>query len=98
MQNSKQNKVKTPTYDKQIGNLNRITGQIEGIKKMITSDRYCVDILTQLKAARSAIKSIENTILDAHLNYCVKNAIQEKDNEQTKLKIEEVLSLLKNFN
>ncbi len=55
-------------------NLPRLTcvsGQIEGIKKMITQGRTCSDILMQIRAVRSAMKSIECHILEKHLQHCV---------------------------
>ena len=60
-----------PDHIKQISRLNRVSGQLEGVKKMIEGQRYCPDILKQLKAARSAIKSLENSILETHLVNCV---------------------------
>ena len=50
---------KHPDHSTDIKRLNRIVGQIEGIKKMIEDKRYCQDILTQTKAASSALKSLE---------------------------------------
>jgi DNA-binding FrmR family transcriptional regulator len=51
--------------------LNRIAGQIEGIKKMVDEGRYCPEILSQLRAVRSAVKGIETEILRRHLSSCV---------------------------
>ena len=51
--------------------LNRISGQIEGIKKMIEEGRYCTDIISQLRAVRAAVKAVESNILQKHLQNCV---------------------------
>lgn len=56
-----------PSRGGQVPRLNRAMGQLEGIKGVISEGQYCVDILTQLKAARSAIKTIELSVLDAHM-------------------------------
>ncbi|MBR1910906.1 MAG: metal-sensing transcriptional repressor [Treponema sp.] len=52
--------------------LNRIEGQIRGLKKLIESDSYCTDILVQTSAARSALESFSNEVLGCHIRTCVK--------------------------
>jgi DNA-binding FrmR family transcriptional regulator len=51
--------------------INRISGQVSGIKKMVEEDRYCVDILTQISAARSALDALGVELLTSHLETCV---------------------------
>ena len=51
--------------------LNRIRGQIDGISKMVDEDKYCLDISAQLLAVSSAINSVNQEILSAHLRSCV---------------------------
>lgn len=82
-----------PDHSADIKRLNRIVGQLEGIKKMIQEKRYCTDILTQTKAATSALKSLEATILERHLNHCVSSAIESKNKNESQKKIEELLDL-----
>ena len=65
-------------------------GQLEGIIKMIDEDRYCLDISDQLMATRSLLKKTNNLILKNHIDHCVKNAIENGDND----KIEEVIKAL----
>lgn len=74
--------------------LNRIEGQIRGIKKMIEEDRYCNDILIQLLAVENSVKSLSNQILETHLYTCISNDI-EKGNLEV---IDELISLFKRFN
>ncbi len=77
-----------------INRVSRIEGQIRGIKKMITEDTYCNDILIQLSAIENSIKSLSNTILENHLYSCV-----SKDLERGNLDaIDELISLFKRFN
>lgn len=77
--------------------LNRVIGQIEGIQKMIDDHRYCVDILIQTRAAAAALKKIELTILQSHINHCVKSAFKENDPNQASKKIEELMKLLEKY-
>lgn len=77
-----------------INRLNRLEGQIKGIKKMVEEDRYCHDILIQLSAAQNSIKSLSNYVLENHLYGCVVNDL-EKGNLEI---IEELISLFKKFN
>ncbi len=60
-----------------IARLNRIEGQIRGIKQMTENGEYCIDILTQISAANSALKSVALLLLDDHLSHCVKQAVNE---------------------
>jgi CsoR family transcriptional regulator, copper-sensing transcriptional repressor len=75
--------------------VNKVEGQIRGIKKMIDEEKYCVDVLTQIKAARSALKSIELSVLEGHLNHCLMDAIDSKSKKGASKKVEEILTLLK---
>lgn len=86
-----------PSHDKQLSHLNRVSGQIEGIKKMIEEGRYCPEILTQLRAIRSAIKGIELRILDTHLSSCVTEACLSHDQNEQRKKIDEIRELIKRF-
>jgi len=83
-----------PNHESQIGRLNKIEGQVKGIKKMIIDRRYCVDLLTQLKAVKSAIHKVEQGILKTHIQSCLKNAITSGDDLSVQEKIDEVMSLL----
>ena len=74
--------------------INRIEGQLKGIKKMIESDTYCNDVLIQLSAAQNSLKSLSNHILENHLYSCVYNEL-EKGNIEI---IDELIGLFKRFN
>lgn len=79
----------------QLTRVNKIEGQVRGIGKMIDDQKYCVDILTQIKAVRSALKSLELSILETHLNHCVKSAVKSHSDKDVQLKIDEIIELLK---
>lgn len=61
--------------------LNRIEGQIRGIKRLIESDTYCDDVITQISASQAALNGVAKILLEAHMKECVVNRIQEGDME-----------------
>lgn len=73
--------------------LNRIGGQIAGIKRMVEEDRYCDDILIQLSAVDSAVKSLACLMLERHMHTCLIENI-EKGNYQV---VDEIVDLFKRF-
>ena len=56
-----------PSHKKELSSVKRIEGQLRGIAKMIEEEKYCVDILNQIKAVRKSIASVEGKILKTHL-------------------------------
>lgn len=73
--------------------LNRIIGQLNGVKGMIDDNRYCGDVLTQLAAAESGLRSVSRMLLEDHLETCVVEEIQAGNKEV----IDEVITLIKRF-
>ena len=71
--------------------LNRINGQVEGIKKMIDDNRYCADILIQISAVKKALESVGYIIMENHLQTCVTDEILEGNKEIT----HEIMDLFK---
>ena len=76
-----------------IGRLNRIAGQIGGVKKMVEDDKYCDDILIQLSAINKSIISLANTIVEKHMYSCVLTEIQAGNTQI----LSEVANLYKRF-
>ena len=76
-----------------IKHLNIINGQLNGVKQMIETDRYCEDVLIQLSAISSSVKSLASKILDEHLHTCVKENILKGNDEV----LDEITSLFKRF-
>ncbi|RZT85665.1 DNA-binding FrmR family transcriptional regulator [Pseudonocardia sediminis] len=60
-----------------IKRMRRIEGQVRGITKMIESDKYCIDILTQVSAVNKALEAVALGLLDEHLKHCVTDAVTE---------------------
>ena len=77
-----------------INRINRISGQLSAINKMVQNDEYCNDILMQLSAIENSVKSLSNNILEKHIYSCVSNDL-EKGNLEI---IDELVSLFKKFN
>ena len=73
--------------------LNRAIGQLNGVKTMVEEDRYCGDVLTQLAAAESAVRSVRRLVLQDHLETCVVERVQSGDTEV----IDELMTLLRQF-
>ncbi|NQZ02672.1 MAG: metal-sensitive transcriptional regulator [Bdellovibrionales bacterium] len=89
------NHKKGAPHHSEIAKLKRIEGQVRGVINMIEEERYCVDILTQLKAIKSAIGTVERNIVDDHLNHCVHSAISSSTKKQTDSVLAEIKLLLK---
>ncbi|HIE49599.1 MAG TPA: transcriptional regulator [Gammaproteobacteria bacterium] len=85
--------MKDTSHQNQIPNLRRIEGQIKGIQTMVEGNQYCIDILNQIKAAKSALSSVENKILNKHIEECIENSLSS--DKQLNDKIEELMKVLK---
>lgn len=77
--------------------LNRIEGQVKGIQKMVDEERYCVDILIQISAIRSAIDKVGTIILENHIKGCVAESIKHDDKEKTDITIKELMDTINKF-
>ena len=83
--------------DTLVKRLHRIEGQVRGVEKMVVDDRYCIDILTQIGAVTTALESLGLQILDEHVKHCVAGALASGDEEDARLKSEELLDAVKRF-
>jgi DNA-binding FrmR family transcriptional regulator len=86
--NVKQDKQKT------LDRLARLGGQVRGVARMVEEDRYCVDILTQTAAIRSALKGVERLVLENHAKHCVEEAIDSGNPQDQREKFNELIALL----
>jgi DNA-binding FrmR family transcriptional regulator len=73
--------------------LSRLQGQVGGIARMIEDERYCIDILTQIQAVKSALKKVEDEILKNHSAHCVTHAINSGDAKDARRKFDELIEL-----
>jgi CsoR family transcriptional regulator, copper-sensing transcriptional repressor len=74
--------------------LQRIEGQVRGIARMIEEDRYCIDVLTQIRAVRAALRGVEDEVLKDHVEHCVEGAIASGDAADQRRKVQELLTVL----
>ena len=86
-------------YDKEAlkKRLHRIEGQVRGIERMVEEDRYCIDILTQVGAVKTALESLAFEVLDDHVNHCVHDALASGDVAKATQKSEELLAAVHRF-
>ncbi|CEG29005.1 metal-sensitive transcriptional regulator [Bacillus sp. B-jedd] len=69
------------TKRKLVSRLNRIEGQIRGIKGLIEKDTYCDDVITQISATQAALNSVAKLLFEGHMKSCIVERIQEGDDE-----------------
>ncbi len=83
--------------EKTIARLKKIEGQIKGIQKMIHERRYCIDVINQLSAAESALRTVAEIILRNHLETCVHQAFVSPDPGEREEKISELIKVYRNI-
>ena len=71
--------------------INTAKGQLNGISKMIEEDRYCMDISNQIMATQAILQKVNEEILKAHMNHCVKEAFNNGNGEE---KVDEIINIL----
>jgi len=74
--------------------LNRVEGQVRGIARMIEEDRYCIDVLTQISAVRSALDAFALKLLRSHAYGCMQTAIRSGNGDAS---IDELLAVVEKF-
>jgi DNA-binding FrmR family transcriptional regulator len=79
---------------KLLNRLNRIEGQVRGITRMVEADRYCIDVLTQVRAVKAALSRVETEMLKSHLDHCIESAIVSGDADAQREKAAELIELL----
>jgi DNA-binding FrmR family transcriptional regulator len=74
-----------------------VEGQVRGIQRMVEEEKYCVDILIQLSAAKAALDRVSAIILKGHVESCVVDAVESGSEEQKAEKIEELMQIFSKF-
>ncbi len=80
-----------------IKRLHRIEGQVRGIERMIDEDRYCIDVLTQIAAVRTALEQVGARLLEGHVTHCIADAIASKDTRAASARSAEMLDAVQRF-
>ena len=78
----------------QLARLGRIEGQVRGVARMIEEERYCIDVLTQIRAVRAALDKVEQETLSDHLQHCVAHAFHAGSERERQTKIDELIAVL----
>lgn len=82
-----------PRHNDCLTRLSRIEGQVRGVAKMIEQERYCIDILTQLRAIRAALGKVETEVLKDHADHCIADAISSGSEVKQRKKFSELIDL-----
>lgn len=77
-----------------LNRLRRVEGQVRGLSGMLEDGRYCIDVLTQLRAVKAALTRVETIMLKDHLNHCIEHAIVSGDASDQRKKAAELIELL----
>ena len=77
--------------------LHRIEGQVRGIERMVDEDRYCIDILTQIAAVKTALEQVGARLLEDHVTHCVRDALASGDATAADEKTAELLTAVQRF-
>ncbi|MFA5950209.1 MAG: metal-sensitive transcriptional regulator [Hyphomicrobium sp.] len=86
--------MESETSDICLKRLSKIEGQVRGIAKMIDEKRYCIDVITQISAVRSALRRVEEAVLKDHVGHCVEHAIASGDKAEQRKKVAELMDVL----
>jgi DNA-binding FrmR family transcriptional regulator len=86
--------LKRNNKPKLINRLSRIEGQVRGVARMLEEDRYCIEVLTQIRAVRAALARVETEMLKDHLHHCIETAIVSGDVREQRVKASELIDLL----
>ncbi len=81
-----------PNHESQLARLNKIAGQLKGVRKMIEERRYCVDIISQIKAVTGALEQVQMGVLEKHVHHCVRESME--DGVELDTKVEELVRVL----
>ncbi|EDQ06485.1 Copper-sensing transcriptional repressor CsoR [Sulfitobacter indolifex] len=74
--------------------LARLEGQLRGVTRMVDENRYCVDVLVQTAAVRSALRAVERLVIEDHAKHCMEEAILSGDRDEQREKFRELVALL----
>ncbi|MHC4149781.1 MAG: metal-sensitive transcriptional regulator [Planctomycetota bacterium] len=82
-----------PVNERALRRLRNVEGQVRGLQRMVEQEKYCIDILTQISAARAALHSVGMVILRRHVETCVSDAVESGGMERQEI-IDELMGVL----
>jgi DNA-binding FrmR family transcriptional regulator len=77
--------------------LNRIEGQVKGIRRLVEEDTYCVDVMTQVSSVHEALRSVGKILMRNHLQHCVTDALRDGDDTKAEKTYQEMMDLIYKF-
>jgi DNA-binding FrmR family transcriptional regulator len=83
--------------DALVRRLHRIEGQVRGLERMVEDERYCIDILTQIAAVRTALERVGLELLDGHVRHCIGGALAAGDGDTAAAHSDEMLAAVQRF-
>lgn len=86
--------VEGEVRDEVLKRLNRIEGQVRGLRRLIEEDTYCVDVLTQVSSVHEALRGVGKIILRDHLEHCVTDALRADDPEKAEKTYRELMDVI----
>ena len=87
----------SPSKEQILKRLSRIEGQVRGVTRMVEEERYCIDVLTQIAAVSTALEAVALEILDDHVSHCVAGALASGDEDDARVKTDELLAAVRRF-
>jgi DNA-binding FrmR family transcriptional regulator len=89
--------IDSETRARLLGRLRRIEGQVQGIRRMLEDDKYCVDVLLQLSAVQGAVAQVQKLVLGQHIASCVTEALRSGPGRERQRKMDELLEVFSRF-
>jgi DNA-binding FrmR family transcriptional regulator len=86
-----------PRHKDCLNRLSRIEGQVRGVSKMIEEERYCIDLLMQLRAIRAALGKVESEVLKDHADHCIADAVKSGSEKEQREKFSELIDLFDRY-
>lgn len=77
--------------------LNRIEGQVKGLKRLVEADTYCVDVITQISSIHEALRGVGKIMMRNHLQHCVTDALRDGDDQKAEKTYQEMMDLIYKF-
>jgi DNA-binding FrmR family transcriptional regulator len=87
----------SPTRKEALKRLKLIAGQVTGVERMITDDRYCVDVLLQVASVQSALGEVGRIILKSHVENCLAEALRSNKQDERLKKIDELMDIFSRY-
>ena len=83
-----------PNHEEQLNRLSKVEGQLRGVRRMIEDRRYCIDIVSQIKAVNAALKQVQMGVLEKHIHHCVAESVTSRKPELFEEKVTEIIQVL----